>query len=79
MMDFSIFTPDHPLHDNARESILDLPKFDTPDPVQSFVGLKAKMYSFQTLDSCKKKKNCERHSQNSFARHCIRHLQKNII
>ena len=76
-MDSSNFPLDHPLHDAAREGKLGLLKFETSDPEKAFLGLKAKMYCFQTLQSCKK--NCEGRSQNSFTKRCIRYVQKNFI
>ena len=54
-MDSSNFPHVHPLHDAAREGKLGLLKFETSDPVKAFLELKAKMYCFQTLQSCKKK------------------------
>lgn len=62
IMDFSNFPEGHPLHDVSREGQLGLLKFETTEAVKAFVGLKAKMYCFQTENICKKTAKGVRHS-----------------
>ena len=53
VMDFSNLPPDDPLYDSTRQNVVGFLKLETDinDPVVNFVGLRAKTYAFETLNS----------------------------
>ena len=56
IMDFSNYPPDHELYSKKRENALSYFKNEMPGvDIESFVGLKSKVYAIKTKNSEKKK------------------------